>query len=87
MQIFIAANLACRHCAKLIFEQTIKKFGPLEEDEMFTFEPALFLGGEQTLKTVNKVNFFIQSDILAGMDQREIMDIKGLAKKHLVNDI
>ena len=66
---------------KSIFEQALKKFGPLEEDEMFTFEPALFLGGEQTFKTVNKVNFFIQSDILASMGQREIMDIKGLTKK------
>ncbi len=64
-----------------IFEQAVKKFGPLAEDEMFTFEPALFLGGEQTFKTVNKVNFFIQSDILASMGQREIMNIKGLTKK------
>ena len=64
-----------------IFEQAVKKFGSLAEDEMFTFEPALFLGGEQTFKTVNKVNFFIQSDILASMGQREIMDIKGLTKK------
>lgn len=66
---------------KSIFEQAVKKFGPLAEYEMFTFEPALFLGGEQTFKTVNKVNFFIQSDILASMGQREIMDIKGLTKK------
>jgi hypothetical protein len=66
---------------KSIFEQAVKKYGPLAEDEMFTFEPALFLGGEQTLKTVNKVNFFIQSDILASMGQREIMDIKALTKK------
>jgi hypothetical protein len=66
---------------KSIFERAVKKYGPLAEDEMFTFEPALFLGGEQTLKTVNKVNFFIQSDILASMGQREIMDIKGLTKK------
>lgn len=64
-----------------IFEQAVAKFGPLEADEMFTFEPALFLGGEQTIKTVNKVNFFIQSEILASMGQREIMDINGLAKK------
>jgi hypothetical protein len=64
-----------------IFEDAVDKFGPLEADEMFTFEPALFLGGEQTIKTVNKVNFFIQSEILASMGQREIMDIKGLAKK------
>lgn len=66
---------------KPIFEQAVKKFGPLKEDEMFTFEPALFLGGEQTFKTVNKVNFFIQSEILASMGQREIMDIEGLTQK------
>lgn len=64
-----------------IFEQAVAKFGPLKADEMFTFEPALFLGGEQTIAKVNKVNFFIQSEILASMGQREIMDIKGLAKK------
>ena len=64
-----------------LFEQAVDKFGPLKPDEMFTFEPALFLGGEQTFKTVNKVNLFIQSEILAGMGHREIMDIKGLTKK------
>jgi hypothetical protein len=74
-------NLIDVNTKKPIFEQAVKKFGPLAEDEMFTFEPALFLGGEQTIKTVNKVNFFIQSDILASMGQREIIDIKGLAKK------
>ncbi len=74
-------NLVDVDTKKTIFEQAVNKFGPLAEDEMFTFEPALFLGGEQTFKTVNKVNFFIQSDILASMGQREVMDIKGLAKK------
>ena len=64
-----------------LFEQAVDKFGPLKPDEMFTFEPALFLGGEQTFQTVNKVNLFIQSEILAGMGHREIMDIKGLTKK------
>ena len=64
-----------------IFEQAVNKFGPLKPDEMFTFEPALFLGGEQTFKTVNKVNLFIQSEILASMGHREIMDIKGLTRK------
>jgi hypothetical protein len=74
-------NLIDVDTKKPIFEQAVKKFGSLEEDEMFTFEPALFLGGEQTFKTVNKVNFFVQSDILSSMGQREIMDIKGLTKK------
>lgn len=64
-----------------LFEQAVDKFGPLKPDEMFTFEPALFLGGEQIFKTVNKANLFIQCEILASMGQREIMDIKGLTKK------
>ncbi|UUA71079.1 GAD-like domain-containing protein [Cellvibrio sp. QJXJ] len=64
-----------------IFEQAIAKFGPLKENEMFTFEPAPFLGGKQTIKTLSKVDFFIQSEILASMGQRQIMDIKSLAKK------
>ncbi len=50
---------------------------------MFTFEPAPFIGGERSLRTINKVNIFIQSEILASMGQREITDMKGLAKKTL----
>ncbi|WP_020405219.1 GAD-like domain-containing protein [Hahella ganghwensis] len=64
-----------------IFEDAVKKFGPLAPDEMFTFEPALFLGGEQTLKTVNKVNIHIQLELLGKMGTPQIMDINGLAKK------
>ena len=66
---------------KFIFDSAVKKFGAPQEDEIFTFEPAPFLGGERTLKAINKVNLFIQSDILASMGQREIMDVKGLTKK------
>ena len=64
-----------------IFEQAVAKFGALNADEMFTFEPAPFLGGDKSLNVVNKVNFFVQSEVLAGMGQREIMDIKGLTRK------
>ncbi|EIK47037.1 hypothetical protein O59_001058 [Cellvibrio sp. BR] len=64
-----------------IFQYAIDRLGALADDEMFTFEPAPFLGGEQTFKAVNKVNFFIQNEILASMGQREIMDIKCLANK------
>lgn len=64
-----------------IFEQAIAKFGPLNSHEMFTFEPAPFLGGKKSLKVVNKVNFFVQCEVLAGMGQREIMDLEGLTRK------
>lgn len=66
---------------RAIFAQAVKKFGPLEADEMFTFEPALFLGGSQKLENVNKVNVFIQLEILAKMGTPEIMDLDKLTKK------
>lgn len=64
-----------------IFEDAVSKYDPLKSDEKFTFEPAPFMGGERSLSTVNKVNIFIQTEILASMGQREITDIKGLAQK------
>jgi len=43
----------------------IKKLGPLAFDEMFTFEPALALGGATKLKYVKKVKMLPQLNILA----------------------
>jgi len=66
---------------KLIFSQAVKQFGALAPDEMFAFVPAIFAGGEQTIVTVDKVNLFVQLEILAQMSNREIQDIHGLAKQ------
>ncbi len=44
-------------------------------DEMFTFEPAPFLGGDISLETVKKVNLHIQLSILADFSEREIVDL------------
>lgn len=74
-------DLKDRETRKHIFDIATSRFGALNDEEMFTFEPAPFLGGARTLKSLNKVNFFIQCEILAGMGQREIMDISGLATK------
>ncbi len=65
---------------KPIFEQAVEKFGTLAPDEMFTFVPAPFAGGEQTFATVDKVDLFVQLDILAQFSNREIQDIHGLTK-------
>jgi hypothetical protein len=65
---------------KYIFEQAVQKFGALEPDEMFTFVPAPFAGGSQDPETVDKVNLFVQLDILAQFSNREIQDIHGLTK-------
>jgi len=66
---------------KPIFSQAVKQFGALAPDEMFAFVPAMFAGGEQTIVTVDKVNLFVQLEILAQMSNREIQDIHGLAKQ------
>jgi len=40
---------------KLLFERAIKKYGPLEPDEMYGFEPALVLGGSPTLENLRRL--------------------------------
>ena len=66
---------------KFIFKDAVKKLGSLAKDEMFTFVPAFFLGGEQTLANVDKVNIFIQLDLLSQMGQPKIMTLSDLAKQ------
>lgn len=48
----------------------IKQFGPLSPDEMFTFEPALALGGAAEMKYVKKVKMFPQLSFLAQLFER-----------------
>lgn len=65
MQLFLATQDAKRsdlkdtNTKKLLFDKAVKKFGALKENEVFGFEPALFLGGEQTLDKLNKLNIQI----------------------------
>ena len=40
---------------KLLFERAIKKYGPLEPDEMYGFEPALVVGGSATLDNLRRL--------------------------------
>ncbi len=75
-----SSNLKDVDTDKPIFEQAVEKFGTLAPDEMFTFVPAPFAGGEQTFATVDKVDLFVQLDILAQFSNREIQDIHGLTK-------
>ena len=66
---------------KPLFERCKKQFGPLNYDEMYTFEPALFLGGEALISNMNKVDIFVQLSILASFGHRELLDTKGLMGK------
>jgi len=66
---------------KPLFEKAVKKFGALKENEVFGFEPALFLGGEQTLDKLNKLDIQIHLAILADFGQRELLTQDDLARK------
>jgi hypothetical protein len=45
--------------------KAVKKLGPLAADEMFTFEPALALGGAERLKYIVKAKLMPQLSFLA----------------------
>lgn len=40
---------------KFLFDRAMKKYGPLESDEMYGFEPALVMGGDATLDNLQRV--------------------------------
>ncbi len=64
-----------------LFEAAIARDGPLDPDEVFAFEPALFLGGDKALDHIKKRNIFVHLDLLAQLADREILDQAGLARK------
>lgn len=66
---------------ELLFDNAVKKYGPLNSDEIFGFEPALFAGGSQTIDTLAKVNIHVHSSILFQFGHREILDSDALAQK------
>ncbi len=66
---------------KPLFDELVKKFGPLNDDEIFGFEPALFLGGEQTFQNINKLDLQTHLKILADFGQRELLTKDDLIRK------
>jgi hypothetical protein len=69
ISIFLNCSLDTRYVKNaldgLLGAKAIKKLGALSESEMFTFEPALALGGAQELKYIKKVKVLPQLSILA----------------------
>lgn len=53
---------------KLLFERAIKKYGPLEPDEMYGFEPALVVGGSATLDNLRRLKLDPHLNILRQFD-------------------
>ncbi|OOF35616.1 MULTISPECIES: GAD-like domain-containing protein [Pasteurellaceae] len=68
------------HLSADLFKECVQAYGPLKENEMFTFVPPLFIGGEKIFKNVKKVDLFIQMDILAQLAEPKIIDINDLRK-------
>lgn len=51
-----------------LFKRCLKKYGPLNNDEMYTFSPALALGGSVDIKNVKKVKILEQLSMLCDLD-------------------
>lgn len=49
---------------KKLFDRAVKKLGVLKADEMYAFEPALALGGEESLSHLAKVNLQVHMKLL-----------------------
>ncbi|WP_277850716.1 GAD-like domain-containing protein [Moellerella wisconsensis] len=63
------------HNKKGLFEKSVKKLGPLGDNEIFGFEPALTLGGELDIKYIQKVDARIHLSILSQLADPEIDEI------------
>jgi len=59
---------------KPLFARTLKKLGPLEEDEVYGFEPALGLGGKASLASLRKLKLVPYLDILAGINTPRLLE-------------
>ncbi|SFU55119.1 GAD-like domain-containing protein [Xenorhabdus koppenhoeferi] len=58
-----------------IFAKAVEKHGPLGENEIFGFEPAIILGGEIKLENVRKLDMHIHLDILRQFADPDIQEI------------
>ncbi|TCM61434.1 hypothetical protein EC844_12832 [Acinetobacter calcoaceticus] len=58
---------------KPLFERAVKKYGELNQHEMFGFEPALILGGEVKLENVRKLPIISHLQFLASLDTPNLM--------------
>ncbi|MDX7992765.1 DUF1851 domain-containing protein [Xenorhabdus sp. psl] len=58
-----------------IFAKAAEKHGPLGENEIFGFEPAIILGSEIKLENVRKLDMHIHLDILRQFADPDIQEI------------
>ena len=58
---------------KPLFDRAAKTLGPLAQDEMYGFEPALALGGKADLRNLRKVKAVEHLVMLAQLGERQVM--------------
>ena len=59
----------------------VELWGPLAENEMFTFAPYPFISGSMTLDAIRKADLFINFDIVRQMKEPEILTTRDLLRK------
>ena len=64
-----------------LFQRCVELWGPLAENEMFTFAPYPFISDSKTLDAIRKVDLFINFDIVRQMKDPEILTTRDLLRK------
>ncbi|KYQ80472.1 MULTISPECIES: type VI secretion system immunity protein, TaeI family [Acinetobacter] len=64
---------------KKLFDRAVKKLGVLKADEMYAFEPALALGGEESLSHLAKVNLPVHMKLLKQVTPLHLRDFGDLS--------
>ena len=68
---------------KPMFESAFKAHGELAEDELFAFNPFLFMGGNKTVKDISKENIFVHLNLIADMGDMEVIDMASMVSSTL----
>ena len=64
-----------------LFQRCVELWGPLAENEMFTFAPYHFINNSMTLDAIRKADLFINFDIIRQMKEPEILTTRDLLRK------
>ena len=64
-----------------LFQRCVELWGPLAENEMFTFAPYPFISDSKTLDAIRKADLFINFDLVRQMKEPEILTTRDLLRK------
>lgn len=55
-----------------LFDQALRRLGPLAPDEVYGFEPALVLGGRRRVENLSKLNLFVHLAVLRDLAEPQV---------------